>query len=200
MFSVPPATTHSASPMRMACAASATVLSPLPHTLLMVVDGTDSDRPAPTAVWRAAFCPSPAWSTLPMSTSSTLSTLARRSTSSIAIAPRRVAGTSANTPPNVPTGVRAALTMTASSMRVTLRREPDRLRQLGPEGRRVPRSERGGVEVVSLWPAVLYTEGGRERAHPPGNLQRGVASQSHQESGEVRVARSRGVGELGHRR
>ena len=59
MFSMPPATRHSASPARIACAARATVLRPLPHTLLMVVDGTLSARPAPIADWRAVFCPRP---------------------------------------------------------------------------------------------------------------------------------------------
>ena len=121
MFSMPPATTHSASPARIACAASATVFSPLPQTLLIVVDGTLSASPAPIADCRAVFCPRPAWSTLPMSTSSTASMPARRSASSTAIDPSRVAGTSVNTPPKVPTGVRTALTMTASSMPLTLR-------------------------------------------------------------------------------
>ncbi|OIQ67406.1 hypothetical protein GALL_510140 [mine drainage metagenome] len=46
MFSCPPATTMSASPSRMACAASMTDLSPEPQTLLTVIAGTMSGRPA----------------------------------------------------------------------------------------------------------------------------------------------------------
>jgi hypothetical protein len=55
MFSWPPATTISASPQRMAWAASITAFSPEPQTLLIVSPGTEFGRPALMTVWRAGF-------------------------------------------------------------------------------------------------------------------------------------------------
>src|SRR5258708_7269936 len=69
------------------------------------------------AACRPGFIPWPAVSTLPSRTSSILSpgTPARCRASATAVLPRSVAGTSANEPLKVPTGVRTALKMTASS-------------------------------------------------------------------------------------
>ena len=63
MFSCPPATMICASPLRIACAASITAFSPEPHTLLIVIAGTVTGRPALIAAWRAGFWPLPAVST-----------------------------------------------------------------------------------------------------------------------------------------
>ena len=65
MFSIPPATTISASPARIICDAIATAFSPEPQSMLIVVAGTSFGMPAPSAAWRAGFCPSPACSTHP---------------------------------------------------------------------------------------------------------------------------------------
>ena len=73
MFSCPPATTMSASPLAIACAPSIAALRPEPHTLLIVIAGTMSGRPALIAAWRAGFWPMPAVSTWPMMTSETCS-------------------------------------------------------------------------------------------------------------------------------
>src|SRR4051812_36411220 len=71
--------------------------------------------------WRAGFWPAPAASTWPMITSPTWagSTLARASASLMTAAPRSTAGILASEPPNLPTAVRTAETMTMSSMRVS---------------------------------------------------------------------------------
>jgi hypothetical protein len=53
--SMPPATTTSWSPRRIAWAASDTAFSPDPHTLSMVIAGTVTGRPALRAAWRAGF-------------------------------------------------------------------------------------------------------------------------------------------------
>src|ERR1017187_247053 len=199
MFSMPPATTHSASPARIAWAASATVLMPLPQTLLMVVDGTLSGSPAPIADWRAGFCPSPAWSTLPMSTSSTESIPARRSASSTAIDPSLVAGTSVNTPPKVPTGVRTALTMTASSMPTTLRPAFGAHLQVGAEGRRIPLTKPDRVKTMPLRPVLLDDICRGDRPDPSGNVVRRAGPEPRNDSGDVRVARAGRVDDLAHR-
>ena len=49
MFSAPPATTTSASPVTIAWAASAIDFNPEPHSLLTVIAGTSYGTPAPTA-------------------------------------------------------------------------------------------------------------------------------------------------------
>ena len=71
MFSIPPATTTSASPMAMACAAMLMDFMPEEHTLFIVVQGTTSGIPAIKAACRAGACPTPACNTLPIMTSST---------------------------------------------------------------------------------------------------------------------------------
>jgi hypothetical protein len=71
MFSVPPATMISASPALMAWAAVITDWRPDPQTLLMVVAGTESGRPALIATCRAGFMPRPACRMHPRMTSST---------------------------------------------------------------------------------------------------------------------------------
>ncbi|SAL71506.1 hypothetical protein AWB70_07383 [Caballeronia cordobensis] len=61
----------SASPAMIAFAASITAFRPEPHTLLIVMPGTMSGRPALISDWRAGFWPEPAASTWPMMTSLT---------------------------------------------------------------------------------------------------------------------------------
>ncbi len=118
MFSWPPAITISASPSRIACAASITAFSPEPQTLLIVIAGTSCGRPALMTAWRAGFCPQPACSTWPRITSPICSPCRpdRRSKSRMTMAPSSLAGVLASVPPNLPTAVRAAATMTMSSM------------------------------------------------------------------------------------
>ena len=114
MFSMPPATTTSASPARISAAASMIALSPEPHTRLIVVALALSPRPALRAAWRAGAWPTPACSTWPMSTSSICvpaGTPARSTAALMAMPPSVVAGTSARVPSNLPIGVRAAETM-----------------------------------------------------------------------------------------
>ncbi|SAK98495.1 hypothetical protein AWB75_07198 [Caballeronia catudaia] len=55
--------TMSASPAMIAFAASITAFRPEPQTLLIVMPGTMSGRPALMSDWRAGFWPEPAVST-----------------------------------------------------------------------------------------------------------------------------------------
>ena len=71
MLSWPPATTISASPALIACAARCVAFSPEPQTLLMVIAGIMSGSPARIDAWRAPFMPMPAVSTCPRITSDT---------------------------------------------------------------------------------------------------------------------------------
>ena len=48
------------SPARMLFEAIMAALSELPQTLLMVTQGVVYGRCAPSATWRAGFCPAPA--------------------------------------------------------------------------------------------------------------------------------------------
>ncbi|MNT78196.1 hypothetical protein D3C72_2174080 [compost metagenome] len=82
----------------------------------MVMAGTIAGRPALIAAWRAGFWPEPAVSTWPMMTSLTCSGLtpARSSAALMTTAPSSGAGILASEPPNLPTAVRAADTMTTS--------------------------------------------------------------------------------------
>jgi len=116
MLSMPPATTISASPVWIACAASITAFSPDPQTLLTVIHSTDTGSPALMEACRAGACPSPAERTLPMMTSCTSSprTPARRTASWMATAPRRGAGMPLRDPRKLPIGVLHALTITTS--------------------------------------------------------------------------------------
>ena len=118
MFSCPPATTISLSPQATACAANITAFKPEPQTALMVSAGTSFGTPECIKAWRAGFWPEPAAKTWPMMTSPTIagSTLARAKASRITMDPNSVADTLANEPPNLPTAVRAAETITMSSM------------------------------------------------------------------------------------
>ncbi len=63
MFSWPPATTISLSPVTTAWCASITDFRPEPQTALMVRPGTALGRPALSSAWRAGFWPAPAAST-----------------------------------------------------------------------------------------------------------------------------------------
>src|ERR1051326_5465623 len=68
MLSIPPATTISESPSRIACAASMMDFKPEPQTLLTVVAPTEGGSPANIAACRAGACPTPAVRTQPMMT------------------------------------------------------------------------------------------------------------------------------------
>jgi hypothetical protein len=112
MFSMPPATTTSASPARISAAASITALRPEPQTRLMVVALVVTGSPASSAAWRAGACPAPACRTWPISTSSigVPSGSPDRSTAArIATPPSSTAEVSTKAPPNFPIGVLAAL-------------------------------------------------------------------------------------------
>ena len=100
-----------------------TAFRPEPHTLLIVMAGTVTGRPALITAWRAGFWPTPAVSTWPMITSSTWSgfTPARASTSLMTSAPSSDAGILASEPPNLPMAVRAAATITALDIVLLLR-------------------------------------------------------------------------------
>src|SRR5437764_13446722 len=89
--------------------------NPEPHTLFTVTADTVLGRPPCKAAWRAGFWPNPAWMTQPMITSSTSAgfTPARFTDSRTTIAPRSVALKLFSAPRNFPTGVRAALIITA---------------------------------------------------------------------------------------
>ncbi|MNE77229.1 hypothetical protein D3C80_1735280 [compost metagenome] len=60
MFSIPPATMISASPLMIACAPIITAFIPEAQTLLTVVVITEFGNPAKSAAWRAGACPTPA--------------------------------------------------------------------------------------------------------------------------------------------
>ena len=118
MFSMPPAMTTSASPALIACAASITDFNPDPHTLLMVTAATEGATPPKIIACRAGACPTPACSTLPRITSSTVSAsnLVRAMVSLMSPAAKRGAGTVDSPPMKRPMGVRSADTMTARSI------------------------------------------------------------------------------------
>src|SRR6266511_3563679 len=100
MDSIPPATTSRASPATICVDASMTLFSAEPQTLLIVVHGTLSGIPARSDACRAGACPTPAWTTFPMNTSSTSAarTPARSSAQRIAIAPSSGAESDARAP------------------------------------------------------------------------------------------------------
>src|SRR6187549_1551644 len=83
-----------------------TAFRPEPQTALMVSAGTLCGRPLLITDWRAGFWPEPAVSTWPRMTSLIWS--------AITVAPSSGAAILASEPPNLPTGVRAAATMTMS--------------------------------------------------------------------------------------
>src|SRR5579863_5326534 len=124
MDSWPPASTILLSPSRMAWAPSATVRRPEPHTMLMPQAGVAMGMPAAIEAWRAGFWPWAAVRTWPRMTSeiSSPETLARASAALMATSPNLWAGRVAKAPLNAPTGVRAAETMTTSSMKRSFRK------------------------------------------------------------------------------
>lgn len=78
------------------------------RTLLMVVASVSSGRPALMSAWRAGDCPTAAWRTLPMYTSSTdLASIPAAATAALmAVAPSSGAVTFLRHPLKEPTGVR----------------------------------------------------------------------------------------------
>src|SRR5712691_11447353 len=116
MLSTPPTTYSSPSPARMLWAATITAFRLAPHTLFTVAAPTLQGSPPRSAHWRAMFCPRPAETTLPITTSSMSSKRgkpARATAARTTPAPNSAAGTDDNAPWNRPTGVRTALKMTA---------------------------------------------------------------------------------------
>ena len=83
---------------------------------LLVIAGVACDSPALITAWRAGFWPQAACSTWPRITSLTWSgaSFARSSSALMTVAPSSAAGVLASAPPNLPTAVRAAATMTMS--------------------------------------------------------------------------------------
>ena len=114
--SIPPATTTSASPIRISRRANITAWRPEPHTLLTVMAPVETGKSALITHWRAGACPMPAERTLPMIIRSTSSGFApaRRTASRTATAPRSEADRAEKAPWNVPMGVRTALAITTS--------------------------------------------------------------------------------------
>src|SRR5205809_489591 len=164
MLSMPPATTMSASPAAIACAPSATAFRPDPHTSFTVNAGTSMGTPASTLHRWAGFSPSPAWSTWPMTTSSTASgrTPARLSASWMTKVPSWIAEKLFNPPPNVPMAVRQAPAITTSRIMFLPRNRP----RSAPASRsRPPARTRAGDPVyvtmpISAWPSMTGTEAG----------------------------------------
>ena len=115
---MPPVTTTSWRPAAIISSAISIARIDEAQTLLIVSAGTSFGMPAPIAAWRAGACPTPAWSTWPMTTYPTSSLVipARSSPARIAIAPSSVAGMAASPPPTLPKGVRTAETITARAM------------------------------------------------------------------------------------
>ena len=114
MLSMPPATATSASPARISAAASMMAFSPEPQTRLIVVALVVTGSPARSAACRAGAWPTPAWRTWPIRTSSIGVPSGRRARSTaarMATPPSSTAGVPASAPPNLPIGVRWALTM-----------------------------------------------------------------------------------------
>src|ERR1700721_3145211 len=122
MLSIPPDTTMSAEPAWMMSCASIVAFMPDPQTLLMVVAPTASGSLAPRAACRAGAWPCPAGSTHPMNTSSIRSgdNLARSTAAPITWEPSLWALKGTRSPMNLPSGVRAAETMTTGSEAVAM--------------------------------------------------------------------------------
>ena len=120
ILSIPPAITARYSPALIAEEAIMTDLRLEPHTLLIVVLGVVTGKPAPSATCRAGFCPAPAWRTWPIKTSSIMVLSEFSPTFSInpltAHIPRSTALNSENTPLYFPIGVRATAQITGVLM------------------------------------------------------------------------------------
>ena len=91
------------------------------QTLLIVSEDTSIGMPALICAWREGICPTPAWSTWPITTCCTCSgaTSARSSAAPMAMPPRSVGCSDARPPPILPTGVRALPRMTVRGMQVS---------------------------------------------------------------------------------
>src|SRR5512134_551367 len=175
MFSWPPAITTSESPLATDCAASITAFRPEPHTLLMVMAGIMSGRPALIAAWRAGFWPTPAVSTCPRITSDTWSGLSPERSRSLRMmcAPRSAAGVRASVPPNLPMALRAAPAMTISSIAISLSRLACLLFDVAP-GRGLDRRVPGVARVLGrlALAAAVPIEPGRPLRPPAAGLLR----------------------------
>ncbi len=114
MLSIPPATTISASPSRIDCAARAMAFIPEAQTMLTVTAAVLLGSPARMAAWRAGLWPIPAEMTLPSMTSSTREGCIPPSSTARAMtdAASRGAVKVESAPMSLPVGVRQALTIT----------------------------------------------------------------------------------------
>src|SRR6266550_8006782 len=108
MFSLPPATTTCASPVRSSWTALLMACNPDPHSRFTLNAVVVSGRPAFSVARRALKASSPTWPTQPRMTSSTTpGEIPARSTAvRIAVAPRSDVGVSLNAPANLPMAVR----------------------------------------------------------------------------------------------
>src|SRR5690606_17933778 len=204
MFSMPPATTTSASPSRISWAAIMMAFMPLAHTLFTVVAGMFSGSPAAMEAWRAGAWPRLACSTQPMITSFTscASTPDRSTAALMAVAPSSVAGTVESAPPKEPMGVRTADTITTSrAMGIDvfeLGREGTEARGSGWTDKRVqPRP------CTCIWPgdcagarsanplAALPDRWFQVRLHPGLEIARGALSLNGEASVQTVSLRSR---------
>src|SRR5258706_5439908 len=122
MLSMPPATITSTEPAASMSCANIAARMPEPHILLTVVLPVASDRPAPSAAWRAGAWPWPAGSTQPITTSSICSGFSPACSTAawIATEPSCGAVNAAKSPWNAAIGVRATETITTGSRCVSL--------------------------------------------------------------------------------
>ena len=116
MFSIPPATTISASPVNSSAAARFTALSPDPQTIFTVIAGTSFGIPAWIDAWRAGFWPWPACKNAAHQHFRDLFRLHTRPFQRLGNcdAPELFRRDAERLPPNLPTAVRAAERMTIS--------------------------------------------------------------------------------------
>src|SRR5215212_7801542 len=147
-----------ASPLAICCMPIATVRSPEPHSWLSAQAVFSAGMPAAMAACRAGFWPVLAVSTCPKITSSTSpgSTLARSIAAMIATLPSSCAGVLANAPLKLPTGVRAAETITTSFMAFSCRLPAPHSCSSGSDLDGAPRRRLD-------WPVGLAAELGRSR-------------------------------------
>src|SRR5437879_3601620 len=121
---------------------------------------------------------------------------ARRMASSTAMAPSRGAGTSTKTPPIVPTGVRTALMMTASSMLELLQA----LDRVGVDGdssgdRPLVAAALSDTQVAHVAPAAGGCAQGHERTMFAARAERPLARQSGR---PIRARRQAGLDDRLH--